>query len=89
MAIAGSPKKLAQDIAEGFFAVTPPMLKKYTPADLKTLLGNLAIVARELRQQQIPLEDVQELKMRNMKISRTNQAEMVIRAYCKKMRIPV
>jgi hypothetical protein len=89
MAIAGSPKKLAQDIAEGFFAVTPPMLKKYTPADLKMLLGNLALVARELRQQAIPLEQVQELKARNMKLSRTNQAETVIRAYCKKMRLPV
>jgi ABC-type transport system involved in Fe-S cluster assembly fused permease/ATPase subunit len=89
MAIAGSPKKLAQDVAEGFFAVTPPMLKKYTPADLKILLGNLGIVARELRQQQISLENVQELKLRNMKISRTNQAEMVIRAHCKKMRIPL
>jgi ABC-type transport system involved in Fe-S cluster assembly fused permease/ATPase subunit len=89
MAIAGNPKKLAQDISEGYFAVTPPMLKKYTPADLKVLLANLGIVTRELRQQQIPLEDVQELKMRNMKISRTNQAEMVIRAFCKKMRIPI
>jgi hypothetical protein len=89
MAIAGSPKKLAQDVAEGFFAVTPPMLKKYTPADLKILLGNLGIVARELRQQQISLENVQELKLRNMKISRTNQAEMVIRAHCKKMRLPL
>jgi hypothetical protein len=89
MAIAGSPKKLAQDVAEGFFALTPPLLKKYTPADLKILLGNLAIVARELRQLQIPLENVQELKMRNMKVSRIAQAEMVIRAYCKKMRIPV
>jgi hypothetical protein len=89
MAIAGSPKKLAQDISEGFFAVTPPMLKKYTPADLKIILGNLAVVARELRQQQIPLEEVQALKMRNTKISRTNQAEMIIRAYCKKMRIPI
>jgi hypothetical protein len=89
MAIAGSPKKLAQDISEGFFAVTPPMLKKYTPADLKTILGNLAIVARELRQLQIPLEEIQELKMRNMKISRIGQAEMVIRAHCQKMRIPV
>lgn len=89
MAIAGNPKKLAQDIAEGYFAVTPPMLKKYTPADLKVLLANLGLVARELRQQQIPLEEVLELKFRNMKISRISQAEMVIRAFCKKMRFPV
>lgn len=89
MAIAGSPKKLAQDVADGYTMFSPPGLRQYTPADLKIILTNLAIVARDLRQQQIPLEDVMALKSRNMKLSRINQAEVVIRAYCKKHRIPV
>jgi hypothetical protein len=89
MAIAGSPKKLAQDIAEGFFMLTPPMLKTYTPADLKTILVNLAIVARDLRQEQIPQDDVMAVKAKNMKMSRLNQAEIVIRSFCKKRRIPI
>lgn len=87
MAHDANPKKQAQDIAEGYFLVTPPMLKKYTPTDFKTLVANLAIVARDLRQEQVPLEDVMAIKARNMKLSRLNQAEMVIRAYCKKLRI--
>jgi hypothetical protein len=29
------------------------------------------------------------VKAKNMKLSRLNQAEIVIRAYCKKKRIPV
>lgn len=89
MPIAGSPKKMAQDIADGFLMLSPPMLKGYTPADMKTILTNLAIVTRDLRGEQIPLEDVMALKARNMKLSRLNQAEVVIRSHCKKRRIPI
>lgn len=87
MAIAGSPKKLAQDVAEGFLMLSPPMLRGYTPADIKTILANLALVTRELRQEQIRLDDIMALKTRNMKLSRLNQTETVIRAYCQKKRI--
>jgi len=89
MPIAGSPKKLAEDVANGFTMFSPPGLRQYNAADLKTLLANLAMVARELRGQQIPTDEVLALKSRNMKLSRINQAEMVIRAHCKKQRIPV
>ena len=88
MAISGNPKKLAQDVAEGFFMFSPPMLRNYTPADIKVVLANLALVTRDLRQEQIPLDDIMALKQRNMKLTRMNQAETVIRAYCQKKRIP-
>ena len=84
MPIAGSPKKLAQDIAEGYLMLTPPLLKNYTPSDLKTIVVNIGIVARELRQVVIPLDDVMIIKARNMKLSRLNQADVVIQAFCKK-----
>ena len=87
MAISGNPKKMAQDLAEGFFLITPPLLKQYSTADFKTILTNTAVVARELRQEAIPLDDVMALKFRNMKLSRLSQAEMVIRAFCKKRHI--
>ncbi len=89
MPIAGSPKKLAQDIAEGYLMLSPPLLKNYTPADLKIIVVNIGIVARELRQQVVPLDDVMAIKARNMKLSRLNQAEVVIQAYCKKQRFPL
>jgi hypothetical protein len=79
---------MAQDVADGFLMFSPPMLRGYTPADIKTVLANLALVTREIRQEQIPLEDIMALKARNMKLSRMNQAETVIRAYCQKKRIP-
>lgn len=89
MAIAGSPKKIAQDIADGFFSLSPPMLRQYTPADMKTILINLSVVTRDLRQEQIPNEDVMAAKTKNMKLSRLHQAEVVLRAFCKKRRIPI
>jgi hypothetical protein len=87
MTISGSPKKLAQDFADGYLMLTPPMLKLYTSADLGIITAHIGIVARELRQEIIPQDDVMAIKARNMKLSRLNQAEIVINAYCKKRRI--
>ena len=89
MAIAGSPKKYAQDIAEGFISLSPSALKSYTPADLKIILTNLTLVQRETRQIQVPLDETLLLKAKNMRLSRLNQAEVVLRSFCKKMRIPL
>ncbi len=89
MAIAGNPKKFAQDIADGYFMLTPPMLKSYSPADFKIIVAHIGIVSRELRQEIISTEDVMAIKARNMKLSRLNQAEIVIQAFCKKRKIPL
>jgi len=89
MAISGNPKKIAQDVRDGFVIVAPPMLKTYTAQDMKTILTNLAMVTREVRGEVIPLEDVMALKRRNMQLSRLTQAEMIIRSHCKKRRIPI
>ena len=87
MAISGNPKKMAQDIAGGFFSLSPPGLKQYTPADLKIILNNLQLVQREIRQVQVAPDDVVRIKAKNMQLSRINQAEIVVRSYCKKARI--
>jgi len=89
MPIAGSPKKMAQDIAAGFMMLSPPMLRAYTPADFKTILANLGIVARDLRQEKVPQDDLAAAKTKNMKLSRLNQAEVIVRAFCKKKRIAI
>ena len=66
MPIAGSPKKLAQDIADGFFSLSPPQLRQYTPAELKTIQTHLTLVARDLRGQQVPLDDLPAIKAKQM-----------------------
>ena len=89
MSISGSPKKMAQDIVDGFSLLSPPALKKYTAADLRIIMNSLAQVKRDIRQIQVPLEEIMLLKAKNMKLSRLNQAETVVRSYCKKKRIPL
>lgn len=84
MAISGSPKKMAQDIAEGYQYLTEANLKKYDVQDLRTIINNLQIVMRELRSEQVPLEDVMAIKEKNMKMSRVNQTITLIQAYAKK-----
>ena len=87
MALVGSPKKLAEDIADGYFMLSPPMLRGYSPAELKIILSNLALVTRLIRAEKIPLEDIMALKKRNMKLSRLRQTEQIIHTYCRKRRI--
>ena len=87
MALTGSPKKLAEDIAGGYFMLSLPMLRGYSPVELKTILSNLSLVTRLVRAEQIPLEDIMALKKRNMKLSRLRQAEQLVQSYCRKRRI--
>ncbi|MGK2905089.1 MAG: hypothetical protein ACSLFH_01920 [Desulfuromonadales bacterium] len=89
MAIAGNPKKMAQDIADGFVSLSPPVLKRYTPADLKVILVNMGMVQREVRALQMPQNDSVQLQAKNTRLTRLNQAEVVLRSYCKKYRIPI
>lgn len=89
MAISGNPKKMAQDIAAGYMLLSPTGLRQYTPADLKLILNSLNLVKRDIRQEQVPLEDILQIKAKNMRLARLNQAETVLRSFCKKKRIPI
>jgi len=81
MPIAGNPKKLAYSVADGFQQFTPSALRAYTPGELKVLVFNLNIVLREIRGTQVPLEDVENLKEKNVKIRRLNQAIGTIQSF--------
>ncbi len=89
MAIAGNPKKMAQDIADGFVSFSPPTLKRYTPTDLKIILSNMGIVQRETRALQVSQDDIVQLKAKNTRLTRLNQAEVVLRSFCRRYRIPI
>jgi len=81
MPISGSPKKLANDVASGYQQFTHATLRQYTREDLKALLFNLNIVLKELRGHQIPMEDNEALKEKNMKMRRLNQAINTIQSF--------
>ena len=81
MAIAGNPKKLAADVAQGFQQFNQASLRQYTLEDLRVILFNLNIILREIRAKQIPLEDMEGLKDKNNKIRRINQAINIIQSF--------
>ncbi len=89
MAIPGSPKGLAKDIAEGYFALTPPILRKFTPPELKTINQNLNIVLRETRGEPVETGDVDSIRRKSLQIQRLNQALLVLASYCKQNRVPL
>ncbi|OGQ00184.1 MAG: hypothetical protein A2Z51_05205 [Deltaproteobacteria bacterium RBG_19FT_COMBO_52_11] len=81
MPISGSPKKLANDVASGYQQFTHATLRQYNPEDLKALLFNLNIVLKGLRGQQIPQEDNEAIKEKNVKMRRLNQAINTIQSF--------
>ena len=81
MPIAGNPKKLAYAVAQGYQQFTQSTLRAYTSEELKVLVFNLTIVLREVRGTQVPLEDAENLKDKNVKIRRLNQAISTIQSF--------
>jgi predicted double-glycine peptidase len=81
MPIAGNPKKLAYSVAQGYQQFTQSTLRAYTPEELKILSFNLNVVLREVRGTHVPLEDMENLKDKNVKIRRLNQAISTIHSF--------
>ena len=81
MPISGNPKKLAQDVANGFQQFSQASLRQYTGEDLRVILFNLNFVLRDIRGKQISLEDIEALKEKNNKIRRITQALNIIQSF--------
>jgi hypothetical protein len=89
MPIAGNPKKLAQDVANGFQQFSQASLRQYTGEDLKVIIFNLNFVLRDIRGKQISLEDVEALKDKNNKIRRITQALNIIQSFASFRKIKI
>jgi hypothetical protein len=85
----GNPKKMAYEIAQGFQQITPPYLRQYSVGDLQIIFFNINFVLREIRAKQVPLEDFESLKDRNVKIHRLHQAINIIQIYSKANKIKI
>ena len=89
MTIAGNPKQLARNIAEGYAPFTRATCRRHTPSELKTIYRSLELVVRELRGLVIPLEDIKKLQHRNQALSRANTTLMIITYYAKRHKIVI
>jgi len=82
--IPGNPKQFARDIADGFFVFNKSTCRQFTPAELRSIYRLLEQVARDVRAEQIPLEQVVEVQKKNMRLSRANNSLLFIRNHAKR-----
>jgi len=87
--IAGNPLIIAREIGEGFHSLTQATLKKYTPADLKIINNGLQRVLRDARGEVTPPGDAEDVRKKNLRIQRLNQAIMMLANYCRQHRVPL
>jgi len=80
---------LARDIGEGFHSLTPAVLKKYGPADLKIVHGSLQKVLRDVRGETPTPGDPEATRRKNLRLQRLNQAILLLANYCRQQRIPL
>jgi hypothetical protein len=84
--LGGSAYTMAKDIAEGYHIVTERTFKTMSRGETEQLAFELDKCLREIRGEQIPLDDLLLIKGRNRKIQRLNQTLMVLRSYQQKTR---
>jgi len=84
-----SSKALTVDIAEGYVAVNPLFLKPFDPDSLKDFYHQIDKTQRELRAERFPSNDIQAIRMRNLKLQRLYSAQMIIRNFARERRIPL
>jgi len=87
MSIPGNPKQFARDIADGFFVFNQASCRQFSPGELQSVYRLLELVAREIRGEQIPAEQVVEVQKKNMRLSRANNALMFIRNHAKRHKL--
>ncbi len=77
---------VAGDIAEGYVFVNPIFLKKFDPEILKKLLAAINKTMILIRNERFPTGDIEAIKRRNLRLSRLNNANMVIRNFARERR---
>jgi hypothetical protein len=87
MAIPGNPRQYARDIADGFVVFNKATCRQFTAEELRSLYRLLEQVAREIRAEQVPLEEVPEIQRKNLRLSRANHALLHLRNHAKRHRL--
>jgi hypothetical protein len=83
----GSAFGYARDIAEGFQVVTERSFKGLTPPEMDQLAFEIDRALREIRADQVPVDDLVMIQAKNRKIQRLTGALMMMRGYRQKARI--
>jgi hypothetical protein len=84
-----SLKALIRDVADGYIAVNPLFLKSFEPEVLKEFYHEISKGQNDIRLERFPTNDVNAIRMRNVKLQRLYAATMIIRNFARERRIPI
>lgn len=82
-----SNKALTMDVAEGYVSVNPIFLKPFEPEALKEFYHEIDKTQKFLRSEKFPSNDIDAIRMRNLKLQRLYLATVVIRTFARERRI--
>lgn len=82
-----SLKALTQDVAEGYMAVNPILLKLFEPEHLRNFYKELSKTQNDIRGEKFPTNDLAAIRARNLKLQRLYAASMIVRNFAKERRI--
>ena len=74
----GSAPAMANQISEGYTLLTAVQLKRLTDPEMDLLLFELERILRDARGEQVDLDDIPALQVRNRKLSRIQNAVLQI-----------
>ena len=83
----GSAFGYARDIAEGYQVVTERSFKGLTRPELDQLAFEIDRGLRDIRAEQVPVDDLQTIKAKNRRIQRLVGALTMMRGYRQKAKI--
>ena len=83
----GSAFGYARDIAEGYQVVTERSFKGLTRPEMDQLAFEIDRGLRDIRAEQVPVDDLPMIQAKNRKIQRLNGAMMMMRSYRQKAKI--
>lgn len=75
----GSAYSMAHQIADGYILVSASTFKRYNAVDLKTLATEIEKLAREIRAEIPPQDDLPAVQKKNRKMGRLIQAQLIMR----------
>lgn len=82
-----SNKAITMDVAEGYVAVNPIFLKPFDPETLKEFYHEIDKAQKFLRSEKFPANDIQAIRLRNLKLQRLYLATVIIRTFARERRI--
>lgn len=84
-----SNKALTMDVAEGYVTINPIFLKPFDAETLKEFYHEIDKTQKFLRSDKFPTNDIEAIRMRNLKLQRLYLATVVIRTFARERRIPL